>query len=885
MKKLLLLLTLFVACPTFGQYGNTVTVHGTGAPPAGSGKCSVVRRYVDDANGNTYSCYGTTWVLSGTAGGGASGTPGIIPKFTGVTTLGDSTVQDTGDITPGNVLRSNGTNFISSPLSYTDISGSPTTPPGQNGIVSGCMVSWAGGLVFTVQSCTYVIAGVQYTSPQANVTLDAAETSGGVNQDRIDVIAVNSSSVATFVKGTPGTPPSKPLVDPATQMELTFAYLAVDATAPSNVATTSLYLEDTEWTSAKSPNTDPPWKLASTSNPYAGTKDIEATGVAAGNYVTLTKPTAGTENLSAYNTLSFFIRSKAAWPNQKSLVLTWLNGSTQIGNAVTLKSGSLNFNSSTTGAYQQIVIQTAAFNTYAALVTTLKVTVAGSGAAIGFYLDNIQLQSGVPVVTLPNNLMIFRGAYAATTSYQPNDVVTYGGFAWVALLPSTGVTPVAGTTWAATATVSATAQPFTIQVPNEAGTGTTVNRLACWTDTAIPTMTAKICPNTSNLTSRYSTIIGVVSAGAGTTGNATIVTRGPATVDWDTNTTVKFACVPSVITAGMCHAADLTNAALPPLVNIVGFAQSTNVGAGAYGITVESAGSPTPSDANSVPMAFAQGLSPHVLTGFGYQQGLTSTASLNWYGSGGVRVGNASGQSMFGIKYALNGNGIIDGTEVYSQNYGFTEFNYGSIHDILDYGNGTGTITVRAPNADRYKTTLTGDATLANALNHGAGQLMFWKVTNNGGFSLGYGTNYRDKPIVSGIAGASTIIPYLDVDGTTYMQVSPTMPIKAEYVARATAITTTTLAKIGVDGPARLSANIGCTGTSAGAVADLTLTYTDTSNTAQVFTASATCTTLGAASVAESIHQVRVKAGTLVTFAVAITNTPTFDLDVLLESM
>ncbi len=354
-----------------------------------------------------------------------------------------------GGLAPlGNVLRGDDTNFVSARLAYSDLNGTPAAVPGQDGVISGCTVAWAGGLVFTVSSCTYTIAGIQYTSPQANVTLDAAETGGGA-EDRIDVIAVNTSSVATFIKGTPGTPPAKPIADFTTQLELTFAYLAVDAVTPSDVLQTDLYLEGagtpTEWTYADSGAT---LDGVSTNNPYAGTKDIEATSAVATNYVTLTKP-AGTVNLAGYNNLILYIRSKAAWPNAKSLVLRWLNGSTQVGNTITLKTGNFNFSSSITATYQQVVIPVASFATGASLVDVLKIQVVGGGAAIGFYLDNIGLQGGLSAPTLPANLMIYRGAYVATTNYAKNDVVTSGGSTWIALQAVVAVTPVAGAYWSA----------------------------------------------------------------------------------------------------------------------------------------------------------------------------------------------------------------------------------------------------------------------------------------------------------------------------------------------------------------------------------------------------------------------------------------------------
>lgn len=309
----------------------------------------------------------------------------------------------------------------------------------QNGLASGGSVAYTGsGLTFTVQAASYVIAGVAYTSPQTNVTLDAAS---GAN-DRIDAIIVDNTGVATKITGTPAGPPLNPSVDPTSQLGLTFVYVPQSSATPANITTDNIYLENTEWTCAAGAG----WNCASTTNPYAGTKDIEATTVAAGTTVTLTN--GSPVNLGNYNVLIFYIRSKATWGNNRSLTLQFLSGSTPVGSGVTLKNGTFGFSSSTTASYQQIAIplqQFAATST----VTVLKVTSSGSGgAAPGFYLDNIFLQGGLPQPALPSGLMIWKGTYSATATYNINDVVTSGGATFLALTVNTAITPVAGVNWA-----------------------------------------------------------------------------------------------------------------------------------------------------------------------------------------------------------------------------------------------------------------------------------------------------------------------------------------------------------------------------------------------------------------------------------------------------
>jgi hypothetical protein len=252
--------------------------------------------------------------------------------------------------------------------------------------LSGCGVNWTGGLNFTVSSCTYLIAGTQYSSGQTDLTLTTADATN----PRIDVIAVDNTGTAVVITGTPAGSPAEPSVDPASQLRLIAVSIPALATTPSGISKTDLYLENTEWTCAPSSN----FNCGSTSNPFAGSDDIEATSGVAGNNVTLTKP-SGTVDLSTYANLVLYVRSKAAWANAKSLSIFWLNGSTVVGASVSIKTGNFGFSSSVTGTYQQITIPLGSFATGTNPVNKLKISVAGGGGSIGFYADNISIQSGV----------------------------------------------------------------------------------------------------------------------------------------------------------------------------------------------------------------------------------------------------------------------------------------------------------------------------------------------------------------------------------------------------------------------------------------------------------------------------------------------------------
>ncbi len=342
------------------------------------------------------------------------------------------------------------------PNVWTIVGGGGGSTSTSTQLLTGGGVAWAGGLNFVVSTASYLIGGSAYVSPQTAVTLGTADNTFA----RIDVIAVDSTGAVVVLAGTPSATPVAPSVDPTTQIQLTFVTIPANSATPGSVVTTNIYLENTEWaTATASPSI---FNFVSTVNPYAGTKDIEATGAAGGASFTLTKPAAGTENLQNYNNLVFYLRSKAQWPAGFSLYVFWLNGTTRVGTVPVIKDGAFGFQSGQTTSYQQIVIPTSAFQTGSGSVTKLEMQAIGpNGKSIGFYVDNVFLQSGVSVSNLAAGNMTFRGAWNSTVSYQPNDLVTSGGVGWVALAANTGVTPVEGANWTALGSSGAVTSVFT----------------------------------------------------------------------------------------------------------------------------------------------------------------------------------------------------------------------------------------------------------------------------------------------------------------------------------------------------------------------------------------------------------------------------------------
>jgi hypothetical protein len=366
-------------------------------------------------------------------------------------------------VTPGSdpatwgLLAAAGLNGSSGTNGTNGAPGAPGYSPNQ--ILSGCGVIWNSLLNFNIAPCSYLIQNTQYSTAATSISLAAADPS----LDRIDVIAVNSSSVVTVITGTPSASPTPPSVDISTQLQLTFVYVAAGATVPSNVVTTDIYHENTEWTCATS---GAAVVCNSTNNPHSGTKDVEWTNAATGAFERHTIPSSTTD-LNNFNAFSFWIRSKATWPATRSLTIQWYNGTTAKCSPVSLKDGNFTFNSSNTTSYQQIVIPTSTFACGGIPVTRVQITEAGSGGNLGFYVDDIILQGGVTSSVSSSGLNP-RGAWSASLAYSVNDLVNSNGGSWYALVANTNSTPsVSNANWQSMGAVA----PFISGTVNPATTG------------------------------------------------------------------------------------------------------------------------------------------------------------------------------------------------------------------------------------------------------------------------------------------------------------------------------------------------------------------------------------------------------------------------------
>jgi hypothetical protein len=281
---------------------------------------------------------------------------------------------------------------------YVDEAISAAVPSGaaqDTFLVSGGQVAWESDYIFRVSAASYYIGGVLYASLEDTVTLDAADA----DDDRIDVLALDTTGAVVAITGTHAANPSEPDVDPATQLKLGIVFVPAASSAPT-VTTVVLWAEaagsPTEWNWSTSGSG---FNVNSTTQPRTGSKSIEGTSVANAAYALATIG-SGTIDPNAYDRLVIYIRSKAAWNSSRMLRVQWFNAGVAKGTPVTVGGGFWGFDSSITTGYQLISLPMLQFAiTAGTLVNQLRIT--DSGGSIGFVLDDIALQVGgsTPTVT------------------------------------------------------------------------------------------------------------------------------------------------------------------------------------------------------------------------------------------------------------------------------------------------------------------------------------------------------------------------------------------------------------------------------------------------------------------------------------------------------
>jgi len=258
------------------------------------------------------------------------------------------------------------------------------------GLATGGVVAWQSDYIYRISAATYYIEGVLYSSAEQTVTLDAAD---GAN-DRIDALALDTTGDFVKITGTAAAQPSSPAVDPGTQLQLALVLVTAATTEPVLASDEDIYVNNAEWTSSTSGSG---FNANSTNNPNSATKCIEGTAVAANAYVQLQD--GGSHTSDDYETLVFFIRSKANWNNSRGLRFQFYASGVAKGAAVNVARNTWGFDASQTATYQFIAIPLSQFALpVGTSFNQLRIT--DYGGSIGFYIDDIKLKttgsSGTP---------------------------------------------------------------------------------------------------------------------------------------------------------------------------------------------------------------------------------------------------------------------------------------------------------------------------------------------------------------------------------------------------------------------------------------------------------------------------------------------------------
>lgn len=347
-----------------------------------------------------YAWDGAAWQGVGGAGTGdvtgpATSTDNAIARFhsTTGTVIQDSApiVQDDGRIStitdPTGAQDAATKAYVDAGIASVNVGGAAQT----SFLVSGGQVVWIQNYEFLVSAASYYINGVLYASVESTVTLDAADATN----DRIDTIAVNTSSAVVKVTGTAAAQPSEPDIDPGTQLKLAIVLVTAATTAPPAAANTLVYADNagspTEWDWTTS---GVGFNVASIADPLPpSTTCIEGTTVAAAAYAQGEIGT-GTFDPNSTELLVLYIKSKATWNNNRGLQISLRLAGVLVGQSVPInRSGSFGFLSSNTAAYQLVAIPVTTFAVpQGTEIDQIRIT--DFGGSIGFFLDNIFFQVG-----------------------------------------------------------------------------------------------------------------------------------------------------------------------------------------------------------------------------------------------------------------------------------------------------------------------------------------------------------------------------------------------------------------------------------------------------------------------------------------------------------
>jgi hypothetical protein len=336
----------------------------------------------------------------------------------------------------------------------------------------------------------------------------------------------------------------------------------------------------------------------------------------------------------------------------------------------------------------------------------------------------------------------------------------------------------------------------TYNLANNSSGGTTLNLLACWDGVTAGSHLINTCPSSTAFggqgTDTPQSYVGVVVAGAGTSGFATVAFDG--IVQWICDGTVPVGMMvrPSFSVAGECEATnnddDISNPSTPSTTTILGRVLVSNTGSGtAATIQLAPFFTFTPVDsALSLNGAFLM-MSDGNGSSFLSQSQKWQQAPSNY---------TSNGRSL---PFALVGTGLaLDGPNVVQQ-FLFGGLGEGSSGDDLSIATGAGfaenismvridsayysPLTTYGGTSNEFdpgsapvviKVPLTGNTTNTIRADDNAGDILYFDVvqsSSGGPFTFTWPSNFVNAPTVTSTPGASTLASFL-FDGTNYQCVA-----------------------------------------------------------------------------------------------------------------
>lgn len=372
-----------------------------------------------------------------------------------------------------------------------------------DGLVSGGIVTWTGtGLRFAISAAVYYLNQVRYTTLADTITLDPADVSLG----RIDAFVVDTIPGIDKITGTAAADPVTPQEEPTSQIVLATILLNAGDLVPSNVIVNKIYDENIEW----APSTTGTLTIDynDTNNPYIGSKAVFVSVY--NNNSKLRWTYAGTHTIGNGDVLTMRFYSNGAFLNK--LRFQFYNTNTAASNSLQINSG-FGLNPIDSNNYQFIDIPLSAFvfNPGVTGFNRLVITNVGNdlSGAKGYYIDNIQLQSGInnvpPQVDYSNKLDSVTITKTTVGTDTSNVFKTY----------VKGLSKTIGTVWTGGGGAVYTADNGLTMASNNVKWGGT----ALSANSTVPTSAFSFTTNSSNATQTFKSINS--SSGRGLYGTST----------------------------------------------------------------------------------------------------------------------------------------------------------------------------------------------------------------------------------------------------------------------------------------------------------------------------------------------------------------------------